>query len=515
MAIQFKCPACGQTLRMGDEFAGKKARCQTCQRVVVVPGPQPTLHQRMQPEEPTTGEPVSAQPAVPPSLLPGDTVVERRSVTWIWKAAGVAAIAALLVALFVTRLKPADTTAPAPGASASDKSPAVEPAAANPWEVTLARGKVEFRTERFEPGPGRRHPEKGSDIGGRDSRLSRPDYVDLTFTIRNQSDQSVALSSLRVARLGLALIYEDLGRRSIALGHATIRHLIVEPGSLESALVVDGRPATCRDADLVANVTDKSIKPHTQRSFRVRLWAAFDQRVGIAKHPLARLDLSEVERRPPDLVAAAHLFAVVGEVSGTGGDERRLYSDCIYALLPDLFEPAPNPDEPRNRAIEHSYALPPAAFTERLIAWAVRTHRETLAYRVAKESKQVPPGFEPDAVSPYCYAGDPESPLRAGRPMAKYGEEILRQARSNVVSVLQSLRQDHAALWPLIEAEIERLASGPETVMRRKARFVRTQLMRRVQTTRANGTNVRVGIRSRGDAVTDVRRISVESPWPG
>ena len=37
MPIEFQCPNCGQTLRTGDDTAGKKARCPKCQTVTDVP----------------------------------------------------------------------------------------------------------------------------------------------------------------------------------------------------------------------------------------------------------------------------------------------------------------------------------------------------------------------------------------------------------------------------------------------------------------------------------------------
>jgi hypothetical protein len=37
MAIETKCTACGKTLRVGDEHAGKQARCPVCNTIFVVP----------------------------------------------------------------------------------------------------------------------------------------------------------------------------------------------------------------------------------------------------------------------------------------------------------------------------------------------------------------------------------------------------------------------------------------------------------------------------------------------
>jgi hypothetical protein len=38
MAIETKCPTCERTLRVGDEHAGKQARCPMCNTIYVVPG---------------------------------------------------------------------------------------------------------------------------------------------------------------------------------------------------------------------------------------------------------------------------------------------------------------------------------------------------------------------------------------------------------------------------------------------------------------------------------------------
>jgi predicted Zn finger-like uncharacterized protein len=43
MAIEFTCPACGATLRVGDEAAGRVVRCGGCMSMLRVPDvpPQP------------------------------------------------------------------------------------------------------------------------------------------------------------------------------------------------------------------------------------------------------------------------------------------------------------------------------------------------------------------------------------------------------------------------------------------------------------------------------------------
>jgi hypothetical protein len=36
--ITFKCSKCGQEYRVADEYAGKKARCKSCENVNLIPG---------------------------------------------------------------------------------------------------------------------------------------------------------------------------------------------------------------------------------------------------------------------------------------------------------------------------------------------------------------------------------------------------------------------------------------------------------------------------------------------
>ena len=79
MAIELTCPACGQTLKLKEEAAGKRGRCPKCQAVITVPagsaaqstedhGPRP------EPAPPTPSSvtpPVPASPARPAPLHQG------------------------------------------------------------------------------------------------------------------------------------------------------------------------------------------------------------------------------------------------------------------------------------------------------------------------------------------------------------------------------------------------------------------------------------------------------------
>ena len=52
MAIETKCPSCDRTLRVGDEHAGKQARCPMCNTIYVVPGGETPERQAEAPNDP-------------------------------------------------------------------------------------------------------------------------------------------------------------------------------------------------------------------------------------------------------------------------------------------------------------------------------------------------------------------------------------------------------------------------------------------------------------------------------
>ena len=58
MTIEFKCQGCQKTLRVPDEFAGRKAKCPSCQTVLQVPAEVETV-------EPLEVKPPAESPAAP------------------------------------------------------------------------------------------------------------------------------------------------------------------------------------------------------------------------------------------------------------------------------------------------------------------------------------------------------------------------------------------------------------------------------------------------------------------
>jgi len=65
MAIEMQCPGCGQTLRVGDEHAGKQARCPQCGTITRVPGQEQRVGRDQSPAEDFLGNSPFAGGATP------------------------------------------------------------------------------------------------------------------------------------------------------------------------------------------------------------------------------------------------------------------------------------------------------------------------------------------------------------------------------------------------------------------------------------------------------------------
>jgi hypothetical protein len=63
MPITFSC-GCGKTLRVPDEFAGRRAKCPGCGELVNIPGPEPVFEVE---EKPKPGAAPPTQPGTKPS----------------------------------------------------------------------------------------------------------------------------------------------------------------------------------------------------------------------------------------------------------------------------------------------------------------------------------------------------------------------------------------------------------------------------------------------------------------
>jgi DNA replicative helicase MCM subunit Mcm2 (Cdc46/Mcm family) len=58
--IVFKCSKCGQEYRVADEYAGKKARCKSCQNINAIPTPAVKSKGPQQPFIVSSGDSVAA-----------------------------------------------------------------------------------------------------------------------------------------------------------------------------------------------------------------------------------------------------------------------------------------------------------------------------------------------------------------------------------------------------------------------------------------------------------------------
>lgn len=67
MAIETQCTGCGRLLRVGDEHAGKQARCPVCQNIYVVPQPQSQPYQAPSVTQDRFAEARERETAPPPS----------------------------------------------------------------------------------------------------------------------------------------------------------------------------------------------------------------------------------------------------------------------------------------------------------------------------------------------------------------------------------------------------------------------------------------------------------------
>lgn len=58
--IVFKCSKCSQEYKVADEYAGKRARCKTCENINTIPSPQAKSKGPQQPFIVSSGDSVAA-----------------------------------------------------------------------------------------------------------------------------------------------------------------------------------------------------------------------------------------------------------------------------------------------------------------------------------------------------------------------------------------------------------------------------------------------------------------------
>jgi len=399
-----------------------------------------------------------------------------------------------------------------------------------PGEVVLRTGKLLFRTERFEPPKpkehGRAKPEDHTEL----SRFPKDDVseVELAFQLLNQSNQLVTLSSVKVATLGALVVNDDSVTAKFSTYMKHIMLALPERTDLGALDVTVGRETGARRGDsgdlLLAGPRAsgalrawdllqpnhlETVEPNSIRSFLVRLRCRRTLLGGDLYKDVRHLlfldlgdsrELSCLDVEPPQPDDVDHAFTIVVDTIAEG-ERHMLCSDWVYALSPAVGTVRLRSDHmPQGMPLARWYGVPPAEFVRQLLPRGVKTHSETLAYRIAKESGRVPVGFDPDTVSPYCYYHDKESPFRQRSLMAKkgnaqggkkprlsvrlyadaeddglfiFGERV---ERSNIVALLAGVAKEHPVLWVPMEAELKRMESCGDKVLERKARFVREQL---------------------------------------
>ncbi len=392
----------------------------------------------------------------------------------------------------------------------------------NHSELALPGGVLMVRTERFEPLFGRHPRDENSsqqDVAKRvlelDKRDRAPHQMELAFQILNRSDRAVTLASLSVASLGTVFIREDKSPAlGVAVAHDEMTHFTedrfdlgtlkfnIEPSTATGGTAETGQYRSTGNLLPLGRV--EVLSPHSARSFLVRtnchssplrMTVMVVSRGLTADGPaLASLDLSR-----PEIIEDAHVFSIAVDILTEDGTRSRLYSDYIYAIYPELRDALKviktNIEKTETeRPLRSWFAAPPDEFIGRMVAWSVKTYRETRAYQLASRDGVLPSDFDPDSVSPYCYFQDMDSPLRRMLPKRSSTESasrtnrdtdqiklegkfgVLREERSNLISWLQELRRDHPGLWHSVAAQIDQIVSTDRGILGHKARYVQEQV---------------------------------------
>ena len=359
-----------------------------------------------------------------------------------------------------------------------------------PWEISLPTGRISLRTTAFEvmglakSESGRWRPTQHFDKG-------EAAVIRLVVELSNDSDQSAVLESLKIAALGQVTLREDQSPQIISLINLARPDL----GRMACSLTTYHRQnASFTDDNLLAGADTVVLAAHTSRSYHIwltcrmlmRKLAIFCGAVTVIRKTTD--SLAGLDAMDPVVVGAAHVFTAIAEVTADGRRDS-LCSDRVYAVVPDspphTARLTLDPPAHGVHFLRDSYSLPPERFVRRIVDWSVKSYAETLAYEVAVKTKAVPAGFDPNAISPNCYSGDRDSPLRDSQLQRRTIVTLDRWspcARSDIVSVLLSIRKQHLALWSVMETEIVRLCAGDEEDrLARKARYVRKELMRQAE----------------------------------
>ena len=390
---------------------------------------------------------------------------------------------------------------------------AIPPAAHG--ELTTSDGRILFCTERFEPtaqvatlhgaGSAAQRPEKVFSL----SLMDTADEIELAFQIRNDTDDIVTLSALRVLQLGRTAVFEDtatLVSESYMIMNVDEERTVL--GSLELSLG-DAPGGERTSGNLLSTDRLETVPPRTARSFLVRLrykaervaetiFTTSTDRVYARPRGGAKVadtayfgitaTLDSLDAEPPTEEWLGDLYVAAVDLVCSGGQATTLYSDRVYCLCPESVENASLPqlgEQSSYYPIRSWHSPSPEELVSFLLGHAVKVYSETKVYRVAKDEGVIPPDFDAGTVSTYCYYGDAGSPFRQSTK-----ESVMRDRsdgtnvasadgpfrRSNVVSVLARIAAMHPIVWRAIEAELGQIALRKDTILSQKAHYVLSEL---------------------------------------
>jgi hypothetical protein len=381
----------------------------------------------------------------------------------------------------------------------------------------IGPGEARFRTERFERAKQAREGDASRTFGLRDV-WDDEHTAELAFQLQNDSGQVVTITWMRMQLLGEVVVREDRATRRLErlFERAGRQDRIVTAWPLRTDLgrvVSTLGDGTLGDAvqteDLLSDEHLEVLEPGSVRSFLVRLRVRTTSRASIIAAPSPIVEFSgEILRhpnalRPPEHtqpsvrglatlgsaepVDAMHLVGMKIGLLGSDGERIQLYSDWLYALRPSIALASIQIREKADGTLplREVFGSPPADLLGRLAGQAIKTHREALAYTVAAEHEELPPGFDPDTISPYCFTGDPAAPYRpAAAPTTAATIEAIgtlasqtRVERSNLADVLAYVADEHPVVWSSMRRGLD--PSPTDDALARKLGFLRQQLNRR------------------------------------
>jgi len=306
----------------------------------------------------------------------------------------------------------------------------------------------------------------------------RSAVVEATFT--NRTSELVRLQRVRVVELGLLEVREDSeGEDTCICSSPSIEN----PSRLSATLDL---------ADTSARAIDV-VELGGRRSFRATLALERSGPETICRDTVLRpsdalhhRDLDELE---PKVVRSDHWAVFVVETRMGS-----VYSDCVLVLGEKLERELIRFRSGWFRArvpVLPPRVVTPEAATRLLVEEGIRTHRETTVHRLASEwigSEALEPVVDPDAVSPYCFWHDSNSPYRELLDPIDRGEHVERTEigwrefegsieRTNAPDLLARIRDEHPALWPPMNTALRDRERDPDLAVRRKAAYLRSRIL--------------------------------------